>query len=67
MGWNHRAPEEVKRELKVKLSSDRPDYTLNPNLPTAVFIEAKKSGEPLERHEKQLLTYCIQQVVTWLY
>ncbi len=63
LGWNHRAPEEVKRELKVKLSSDRPDYTLNPNLPTAVFIEAKKSGEPLERHEKQLLTYCIQQVV----
>ena len=57
LGWNHRDPEEVKREFRVKLSNDRPDYALNPNLPTAVFIEAKNATEPLEKHEKQLLTY----------
>ncbi len=61
LGWNLRDPREIKREYRV--GKDRADYALNPDSPTAVFIEIKKPAVHLENHQRQLLNYCFQQVV----
>jgi predicted type IV restriction endonuclease len=61
LGWNLFDPGEIKREFRV--GADRPDYILNPGLPTAAFIEAKKVTVNLENHQRQLLNYCFQQAV----
>ena len=41
----------------------RVDYALRPGSPNAVFIEVKRPGENLERHQQQLLEYCFQEGV----
>ena len=41
----------------------RVDYALRPGTPDAVFIEVKRPGENLERHQQQLLEYCFQEGV----
>ncbi len=61
LDWNLRRRGEVKKEYRV--GKDRADYALNPDLPTAVFIEVKKPAVHLENHERQLLNYCVQQAV----
>ena len=61
LGWNLRSPKEVEPEYRV--GKDKADYALNPNAPTAVFIEAKNPTVNLEGHQGQLLRYCFQQAV----
>ena len=61
LDWNLKNPKEVKPEYRV--GKDKADYALNPDLPTAVFIEAKKPSVGLKNHESQLLKYCFQQAV----
>ena len=41
----------------------RVDYALRPGSPNAVFIEVKRPGENLDRHQQQLLEYCFQEGV----
>ena len=41
----------------------RVDYVLRPGSSNAVFIEVKRLGENLERHQQQLLEYCFQEGV----
>ena len=41
----------------------RVDYALRPGSPDAVFIEVKRPGENLDRHQQQLLEYCFQEGV----
>ena len=61
LGWNLRSPKEVEPEYRV--GKDKADYALNPNSPTTVFIEAKKTSVNLEGHQGQLLRYCFDQTV----
>ena len=62
LGWNLFDPKEMKKEFQVGIQ--KADYALNPDWPTAdVFIEAKKPAEKLDKHQGQLLTYCVQQAV----
>lgn len=61
LDWILYEPEEVKKEYVV--GKDKVDYALNPDSPTAVFVEAKKPAVKLDNHEQQLLKYCFQQAV----
>ena len=58
LDWNLRQRREVRKEYPV--GRGRADYALNPDLPTAAFIEAKKPTANLENHNMQLLNYCFQ-------
>ena len=51
----------MKKEYTV--GKDKADYALNPDSPTAVFVEAKRPSVNLENHQSQLLKYCFQQAV----
>ena len=55
LGWNTDNPDEVWPEYSVK--ERWVDYALLTGTTAKVFIEAKKGGEPLERHDSQLLDY----------
>ena len=61
LDWNSFDPGEMKKEYTV--GKDKVDYALNPDSPTAVFVEAKKPAVTLDNHEHQLLKYCFQQAV----
>ena len=60
-GWNPFDVSEVVPEYTV--GNRRVDYALRPGSTNAVFIEAKRPGENLERHQQQLLEYCFQEGV----
>ena len=57
LGWDTADPSLVKAEFSV--GGGRADYALlgSDGKPVAC-IEAKKLGEPLEKHQMQMLTYC---------
>ncbi len=59
LGWD--IFNEVKPEYSV--GSGRVDYSLRIDSTDKVFIEVKKIGEELEKHQRQLLEYSIQQGV----
>ena len=60
-GWNTFDVSQVVPEYRV--GNRRVDYALRPGSPNAVFIEVKRPGENLERHQQQLLEYCFQEGV----
>ena len=60
-GWDTFDVSEVVPEYTV--GNRRIDYALRPGSPNAVFIEVKKPGENLDRHQQQLLEYCFQEGV----
>ncbi|MCY4364760.1 MAG: hypothetical protein OXE17_00810 [Chloroflexi bacterium] len=60
-GWDTFDTSQVVPEYTV--GNRRVDYALRPGTPNAVFIEVKRPGENLERHQQQLLEYCFQEGV----
>ena len=60
-GWDTFDISQVVPEYTV--GTRRVDYALRPGTPNAVFIEVKRPGENLERHQQQLLEYCFQEGV----
>ena len=60
-GWNPFDVSEVVPEYTV--GNRRVDYALRPGSANAVFIEVKRPGENLERHQQQLLEHCFQEGV----
>ena len=60
-GWDTFDVSQVVPEYRV--GTRRVDYALRPGSPNAVFIEVKRPGEKLERHQQQLLEYCFQEGV----
>ena len=60
-GWDTFDISQVVPEYTV--GTRRVDYVLRPGSPNAVFIEVKRPGENLERHQQQLLEYCFQEGV----
>ena len=60
-GWDTFDISQVVPEYTV--GTRRVDYVLRPSSPNAVFIEVKRPGENLERHQQQLLEYCFQEGV----
>ena len=61
LGWNVVDPDEVRREYSV--GSRSVDYALFCDDTLKVFIEAKRGGELLERHQEQLLDYAFAEGV----
>ena len=61
LGWDVVDPDEVRREHSV--GSRSVDYALFCNDTLKVFIEAKRGGESLERHDEQLLDYAFAEGV----
>ena len=61
LGWDVVNPDEVRREYSV--GSRSVDYALFCDDTLKVFIEAKRGGEPLERHQQQLLDYAFAEGV----
>ena len=60
-GWDTFDISQVVPEYTV--GTRRVDYVLRPDSPNAVFIEVKRLGENLQRHQQQLLEYCFQEGV----
>ena len=60
-GWDTFDISQVVPEYTV--GTRRIDYVLRPDSPNAVFIEVKRLGENLQRHQQQLLEYCFQEGV----
>ena len=60
-GWDTFDISQVVPEYTV--GTRRVDYVLRPGSPNAVFIEVKRLGESLQRHQQQLLEYCFQEGV----
>ena len=60
-GWNPFDVSEVVPEYTV--GNRRVDYALRPGSAIAVFIEVKRPGENLERHQQPLLEHCFQEGV----
>ena len=60
-GWDTFDVSEVVPEHTV--GNRRVDYALRSGSPIAVFIEVKRRGENLDRHQQQLLEYCFQEGV----
>lgn len=74
LDWNIQDVDEVCPEYSVE--ARRVDYALRLNNSNEVFMEVKKSGEDLEKHQEQLLEYSFRQGVelatltngvTWLF
>jgi predicted type IV restriction endonuclease len=67
LGWNVWDTEEVKPEYPVEgkkaAEGGRVDYCLRINKKSEVFLEAKRPGEDLERHQEQLLDYSFREGV----
>lgn len=61
LGWNPFDVQEVFPEYSVQ--SRRVDYSLRINNYDKVFIEVKRIGEDLEKHQEQLLSYAFRQGV----
>ena len=61
LGWDVVDPDEVRREYSV--GSRSVDYALFCDDTLKVFIEAKRGGELLERHQEQLLDYAFAEGV----
>ena len=61
LGWDPFNVEDVCPEYSV--GEKRVDYALRHNGHNKVFIEVKKVGEDLERHQEQLLNYSFQEGV----
>ncbi|WP_135605548.1 DUF5655 domain-containing protein [Methanococcoides sp. NM1] len=61
LGWDIFEPEEVYPEYPV--NGIKVDYSLRSNNKDRVFIEAKKIGEDLEKHQEQLLRYSFKMGV----
>jgi predicted type IV restriction endonuclease len=61
LGWNPFNIDEVQPEYTV--ASKRVDYALRVNNHNKAFIEVKKLGTDLEKHQKQLLDYSFQEGV----
>ena len=61
LGWNPFDVQEVYPEYSIQ--NRRVDYSLRVNSYDKVFIEVKKIGEDLERHQEQLLSYAFRQGV----
>ncbi len=61
LGWNPFDVNEVWPEYKV--GDKRVDYALRHKGKNKVFIEVKKVGEDLEKHQEQLLNYSFQEGV----
>jgi len=59
--WNTYNIDEVTPEFSVE--NRRVDYSLRLNNTNEVFLEVKKAGEDLERHQEQLLDYSFRQGV----
>jgi len=55
LGWNQFNIDEVTPEYSV--SGKKVDYALRHDGSNKVFIEVKKAGEDLEKHQEQLLNY----------
>jgi hypothetical protein len=54
LGWNTQSVNEVRPEFPIE--NRKVDFSLHVN-DSLIFIEVKRIGEDLERHEKQLLEY----------
>ena len=61
LGWDVVDPDEVRREYSV--GSRSVDYALFCDDTAKVFVEAKRGGEPLKRHQEQLLHYAFDEGV----
>jgi len=61
LGWNTFNIDEVHPEYSV--GGKKVDYALRHNSYNKVFIEVKRVGEDLEKHQKQLLNYSFQEGV----
>ncbi|MDE0298878.1 MAG: restriction endonuclease subunit R [Candidatus Poribacteria bacterium] len=61
LGWDTTDPDEVWPEFRVE--NNEVDYALLIDKKLKVFVEAKKGGEPLEKHQEQLLGYSFKQGV----
>ena len=61
LGWDIYNIDEVKPEFAV--GSQRVDYSLRNKSINKVFIEVKKVGEDLDRHQEQLLNYSFKEGV----
>lgn len=61
LGWDIYNIEEVKPEFAI--GNQRVDYSLRHASANKVFIEVKKVGEDLERHQEQLLNYSFKEGV----
>jgi hypothetical protein len=61
LGWDIYNIDEVMPEYSV--GSQRVDYALRHSNTNKVFIEVKKVGEDLEKHQQQLLSYSFQEGV----
>jgi len=61
LGWDIYNIDEVMPEYSV--GSQRVDYALRHSNTNKVFIEVKKIGEDLERHQEQLLNYSFKEGV----
>ena len=62
LGWDIYNIDEVMPEYSV--GSQRVDYTLRHSNVNKVFIELKRVGEELERHQEQLLNYSFKEGVS---
>lgn len=61
LGWNPFDVQEVYPEFSIQ--NGRVDYSLRVNNHNKVFIEVKKLGEDLDRHQEQLLQYAFKHGV----
>ncbi len=61
LGWNPRNVEEIRPEYTV--GTKKVDYSLRFENHNKAFIEVKKIGADLEKHQEQLLIYSFQQGV----
>jgi len=61
LGWNTYRIDEIHPEYTV--GETRVDYALKINGDNKVFMEVKRAGEDLERHQQQLLNYSFQEGV----
>jgi len=61
LGWNPFNIDEIYPEYSV--GGGRVDYALRHNNYNKVFMEVKKAGEDLEKHQAQLLNYSFQEGV----
>ena len=61
LNWSTYNPREVSPEYSVE--NRWVDYALLIGNTPQVFIEVKKGGEPLEKHQEQLLDYAFRQGV----
>lgn len=59
LGWNTYRIDDVHPEYTV--GSKKVDYSLKVDNQNKIFIEVKRAGEDLERHQEQILNYSFQE------